>query len=254
MKARLPLLVSTPVIGGHSTALLGFSFQAHQSCSCSCALAPISLLSQAQTSFSSDCLLHNWLVWVCVLRRPGPISAVNMSSQRAGEVWTLQNGREKSWSTKEKKNIKTFFSFVIFLFSFSVRFWMVWLLWTLKQFLSWINMTRLQVWRSSVRRLLNVVGSRTWWFYRLGIGFQSRCYGLSDAALADAGSERIDQISEDIDWLIWQGWQKGCQTSFIHEVFGETTFSQNKNKHNLFKFLLQRGKKDEKLYNIYIDR
>lgn len=93
----------TPLTGIHSSyrriqhCPAGVSFQAHQSCSGSCTLPSISLLSQAQTSFFSDCVLHNWLVGVCVLRRPGPISAVNVSSQRAGEVWTPQATKKEKY-------------------------------------------------------------------------------------------------------------------------------------------------------------
>lgn len=46
----------------------------------------------------------------------------------------------------------------------------------LKQLLSWINVRRLKVWRSLVKRII-IVSSRTWWFYSLWIGFQ---YGFSD--------------------------------------------------------------------------
>lgn len=107
----------TPFTGIHSSyqriqhCPAGVSFQACQSCSGSCTLTPISLVSQAQTSFYSDCLLHHWLVWVCVLRRPGPISAVNVSSQRAGQVWTPQNRRAawKELKQERKKNIGAFF-------------------------------------------------------------------------------------------------------------------------------------------------
>lgn len=195
MKARLPFS------GIHSSyqriqhCPAGVSFQAHQSCGGLRTLAPISLLSQAQTSFSSDCLLHNWLVWVHVLRRPGPISAVNVSLQRAKQVWTpgTVGLHDKSWSEKGRKISKHSSRFVsVFLDGLTSL--------DLQQLLSWINVRRLQAWevvRWSDSLTLSILEADD------SAGCRSVCKPETrQCCIAEAGFDRSDWSAQSVQVFI----------------------------------------------------
>lgn len=125
---------------------------------------------------------------------------------------------------KEEKYRSVTASLCLFIFSFSVMFWMVWLLWTPSSY-----------WAASVWNICRFEGR--WWSGSL------QTSGLESNDPTDCASVFKADTTASVTWrwtmlvltsstkpmLIFidflSSGREECQTSFIPEVFGETTFS-----------------------------